>query len=67
MPKTKHGEYGESKSGVNFALTPTSLKGLTKMAEERKISRSELVERIGRGLIPVADPEEDRLGEFCAN
>jgi hypothetical protein len=67
MPKTKHGEYGESKSGANFALTPTSLKGLTKMAKERNISRSELVERIGRGIIPVAGLEEQQLGEFCAN
>jgi hypothetical protein len=67
MPKTKHAEHGESKNGVSFALTPTGLKGLAKMAQERKISRSELVERIGRGIIPVAGLEEQQLGESYAN
>ncbi|MCA1993600.1 MAG: ribbon-helix-helix protein, CopG family [Coleofasciculus sp. S288] len=67
MPKAKHSEYGEIKKDAHFSLTPTSIEGLDKMARQRRISRSEMVERIGRGLIPVAAPEEDRLGESCAN
>ncbi|HCF29484.1 MAG TPA: hypothetical protein DEV81_20290 [Cyanobacteria bacterium UBA11049] len=67
MPKAKHLEYGETKKDTHFSLTPTSIKGLDKMARQRKISRSELVEKIGRGLIQIAAPEEQRLGEFCAN
>ncbi len=67
MPKAKHSEYGEIKKDAHFSLTPTSIEGLDKMARQRKISRSELVEKIGRGLIAIAAPEEQQLGEFCAN
>jgi hypothetical protein len=67
MPKAKHSEYGETKKDAHFSLTPTSIEGLDKMARYRKISRSELVEKIGRGLLLIAAPEEQRLGEFCAN
>jgi hypothetical protein len=67
MPKAKHSEYAEIKKDAHFSLTPTSIDGLDKMARQRKISRSELVERIGRGLIPIAVPEEQQLGESCAN
>ena len=37
------------------------------MAQDWKISQSELVERIARGMIPLAAPEEQRLGESYAN
>jgi metal-responsive CopG/Arc/MetJ family transcriptional regulator len=67
MPKAKHSEYGEIKKDAHFSLTPTSIEGLDKMARQRKISRSELVEKIGRSLIPISAPEKQRLGEFCAN
>jgi metal-responsive CopG/Arc/MetJ family transcriptional regulator len=67
MPKAKHSEYGEIKKDAHFSLTPTSIEGLDKMARQRKISRSELVEKIGRGLISISAPEKQRLGEFCAN
>ena len=67
MPKAKHSEYGEHKKSISLAITSTGMKKLREMAQDWKISQSELVERIGRGLIPVADPEEDLLGESCAN
>jgi hypothetical protein len=67
MPKAKHSEYGETKKDAHFSLTPTSIEGLDKMARYRKISRSELVEKIGRGLLLIAAPEEQQLGESYAN
>jgi metal-responsive CopG/Arc/MetJ family transcriptional regulator len=64
MPKAKHSEYGENKKAANLSLTQTSIEGLDELAKERKISRSELVERIGRRLILLAQPEEQFLGEY---
>lgn len=46
--------YDELKTKQTLTLTPTSVKGLDKIAELLGISRSELVERIGRGIIPLA-------------
>jgi hypothetical protein len=34
-------------------LTPTSINGLDTLATSLGMSRSELVERIGRGIIPI--------------
>lgn len=59
-PRTK-GEpafYDEMKKRVNLTLTPTSIEGLDELAEAWGVSRSELMERIGRGVIPVPKPEE---------
>ena len=47
--------YDEVKKRVNLSLTPTAIAGLDKLAEEFNLSRSELVEQIGRGLIPLAE------------
>lgn len=45
--------YDEVKKRVNLALTPTGINGLDAIASSLDISRSELVEQIGRKLIPV--------------
>lgn len=45
--------YQEVKKRVNLALTPTGINGLDAIAYNLDISRSELVERIGRRLIRV--------------
>lgn len=45
--------YDEVKKRVNLALTPTGIEGLDAIADSIDLSRSELVERIGRKLIPV--------------
>ena len=45
--------YSETKKVVSVAITPTGLNGLDALALQLDISRSELVERIGRGIIKV--------------
>lgn len=47
--------YDEVKKRVNLSLTPTAIAGLDRLSEELDLSRSELVEQIGRGLIPLAE------------
>ncbi|MFM2315025.1 MAG: hypothetical protein RLZZ04_4301 [Cyanobacteriota bacterium] len=47
--------HDEVKKRVNLSLTPTAIAGLDKLAEEFNLSRSELVEQIGRGNIPLAE------------
>ncbi|MBE9233758.1 ribbon-helix-helix protein, CopG family [Cuspidothrix issatschenkoi LEGE 03284] len=46
--------YDEVKAKQTLSLTPTAVKGLDKLAESLGISRSEVVEQIGRGIIPLA-------------
>jgi hypothetical protein len=45
--------YDEVKRRVNLAITPTGIEGLDAIASDLGMSRSELVERIGRGLISL--------------
>ena len=47
--------HDELKTRVNLSLTPTGSAGLDVLAAERGLSRSELVERIGRGQICIVD------------
>jgi hypothetical protein len=47
--------YEELKERVNIAITPTAKNGLDKMADELGISRSELIERVGRGELKGID------------
>lgn len=49
--------HKETKERVNMSLTPTARDGLDFLATSLEISRSELIERIGRGLIPLAVPQ----------
>jgi hypothetical protein len=45
--------YDELKKIVTVSLTPTAVAGLDQYARDRSISRSELVERIGRQVIKL--------------
>ena len=47
--------YDEVKKRVNLSLTPSAIAGLDKLSQELNLSRSELVEQIGRGSIPLAE------------
>lgn len=57
MPKGRKSTKGvpelhdELKTRVNLTLTPTAIQGLDSLASELELSRSELVEQIGRGTI----------------
>ncbi len=46
--------HDEFKERFNLTLTRTGVQGLDALAESLGLSRSEFVERIGRGLIPIA-------------
>ena len=52
-PEGRPPRYGKTKARVNLTLTEESITGLDRLAEDLGLSRSELVERIGRGLIPL--------------
>jgi tartrate dehydratase beta subunit/fumarate hydratase class I family protein len=41
--------WDEPKKRVSIVLTPTAIEGLDKMADSLNISRSELIEMVGRG------------------
>ncbi len=45
--------YDELKKGTTVALTDTAAAGLNQLAAAMGISRSEFVERIGRGILKV--------------
>lgn len=47
--------YDELKKIVSFSITPTARTGLERLSEQLNISRSELIERIGRGLLTIAE------------
>lgn len=49
--------YDEVKGRYNMTLTPTAVKGLDALASSMNLSRSELVEQFGRGLIPILTPD----------
>ncbi len=45
--------YDELKKPTTVALTPTALAGLDEMSKAMGVSRSELVERIGRRVLKI--------------
>lgn len=49
--------YSELKKLATFSLTPTAKSGLNLISRNRSISMSELIERIGRGIIKITDEE----------
>lgn len=54
--KTLRGQpekWDELKKRVMLSLTPTGVDGLDAIATTLGLNRSELVERIGRGIIPI--------------
>lgn len=52
--------HDELKTRVTLSLTPKAVEGLDSLAKELLMSRSELVERIGRGIIPLAHRTSDK-------
>ncbi|MEA5579544.1 hypothetical protein [Anabaena sp. UHCC 0451] len=63
MPKAKHREHGELKKVISLGLTPTGLQGLDTQAQKMGVSRSQLIEMIGRGEIPINGVDKQLLGE----
>lgn len=49
--------YDEVKGKMTLSLTRTAIRGLDDLAVQHDLSRSELIERIGRGLIPIQKPK----------
>ena len=47
-------KYDEQKKIATFSLTPTGKAGIKKIAQQLKLSQSELIEQIGRGKIKLA-------------
>ncbi len=45
--------YDEKKKPLNLAMTPTGAKQLDALAKQMGLTRSEFVERIARGIIPL--------------
>lgn len=50
--------YDEVKGQVNLSLTETGVKGLDSLAKKMGLSRSEFIEQIGRGILPVLSLQE---------
>ena len=62
--------YDEVKTRINLSLTPAAVKGLNELTSEMGLaSRSDLVEQIGRRLLPIgtthslSEPEVQTLGK----
>lgn len=53
-------KYDEQKKVTTFSLTPTGKAGIKKIAQQMKLSQSELIEQIGRGKIRL-ELLEDQL------
>ena len=47
--------YNETKKFVTFTLTPSGIARLNALADQYDVSRSEFVEQVARGIIPVSD------------
>jgi hypothetical protein len=56
--------YDELKKAVSFAITPAAQLGLTRLSQQLKISRSELIEQIGRGLLTIAELKTESNSSF---
>lgn len=58
-------EWGELKTRVSVSLTPTALAGLDAIASDLQLSRSDLLERIGRGEIRLST-DGSLMGQIAA-
>ena len=59
IKKASRRKYGEKKTNMSNLVTPTAQSGLDELARDFKISRSEFLEQIGRGLLVVSTPTEN--------
>ncbi|MDZ7961475.1 MAG: ribbon-helix-helix domain-containing protein [Aulosira sp. DedQUE10] len=58
--------YDELKQQVNMSLTPSAVEKLDAIATEKGISsRSELIEQIARGIIPISDNTNSTNYQNC--
>lgn len=64
--KAQPGLYGEYKQSSTYRITPTAKSGLQDLAAGLGIAPSEMIERIGRGLLPL-NLDIESLGELPAN
>ena len=51
--------YNELKKITSFSITPTAQLGLKQLSEKLNISCSEMIERIGRGLLKITELKND--------
>lgn len=59
--------YNEVKGQVNVSLTNTGVQGLDTLAQQMGLSRSEFIEQIGRGILPVLTEDDlAALGKVLA-
>lgn len=59
--------YDEKKKPLNLAMTPTAAKMLEELASQMELTRSELVERVARGIISLQSDNaltSNDLGEY---
>ncbi len=55
-------QHGEKKYPMNNSVTRTAQTGLDELAREMQISRSELLEQIGRGILPLGRATQTHPG-----
>lgn len=55
--------YSEKKFSMNNTVTPTARAGLDALAKSWNLSRSELLERIGRGMLQVSAVNQETSGD----
>jgi metal-responsive CopG/Arc/MetJ family transcriptional regulator len=56
-------EYNELKTRITVSITPTAVNGIDAIAKSMNLSRSELLERIGRGMLQVSAAQQERPGD----
>lgn len=61
--RPRKARYGEAKVRHEITVTPTAWEGLQAMATAGRCSVSEVIERLGRGVVPLkeAGPQGDVL------
>ncbi len=61
--------YDEVKKNACFSITPTACEGIKQLSLQLDISRSEVIERIGRGLFIITESktEVEEKSEICLN
>ena len=58
MNRASMQKYGQTKHPINLCLPPTSVQRLNQWAQTQSISRSEIIERLTRGLF---HPNEEHI------
>ncbi|NEO56953.1 MAG: hypothetical protein F6K54_30095 [Okeania sp. SIO3B5] len=61
MPKSKHKEHGQYKEWISASVTPEAAQGLMEQANKLGLSRSALLEKIGRKEIKLKTSGKEQL------